>query len=101
HDNVTQASTVAIDYAAPSSNPIQTISLPNPTLHKPSNLFIIHHFIKPPATINPIINFLHQFNANVPPIPLLLQHQPLHQPLLHQYVSFLNLSTIHINQKII
>ena len=100
HDNkVTEGSMVSINYVSGSSKRIQTMVLAKRSLAEGANVLIIDDFMKAGGTVNGMINLLHEFNAKLSGIGVLVESEETKERLVDEYISLVKLSSVDVKEK--
>lgn len=87
---VTEGSSVNINYISGSSNRIQTMTLARRALDTGKKVLIIDDFIKAGGTAKGIINLMHEFNAKVVGLGILMEDSGWNSPrLVDNYLALL------------
>jgi purine operon repressor len=98
---LTEGSTVTVNYISGSTKRIQTMVLSKRALSPNSNVLIIDDFMKAGGTINGMITLLEEFGATVAGIGVFIESEEKEDTLINEYVSLLKLKTVDIKQKYI
>ncbi|KMT22069.1 pur operon repressor [Clostridium cylindrosporum] len=92
---VTEGSTVSINYVTGSSKTIQTMSLSKRSIKPKSKCIFIDDFIKAGGTAVGIIDLLKEFDCTVEGVGFLIEAQPEGKKVLNEYVSLISLEEIN------
>lgn len=99
---VTEGSSVSINYVSGSSRKIQTMVLPKRSLKEGSNVCIIDDFMKAGGTINGMISLLEEFQATVKAIGVLAEADDEEEErLVTDYTSLIKISNVDMVHKTI
>jgi len=99
---VTEGSSVSINYVSGSSRKIQTMVLPKRSLQEGSNVCIIDDFMKAGGTINGMISLLEEFDAKVQAIGVLAEADDEEEErLVTDYTSLIKISNVDMVNKTI
>jgi purine operon repressor len=96
---VTEGSTVSINYVSGSSKRIQTMVLSKRSLSEGSRVLIVDDFMKAGGTVNGMIDLLHEFNAKVAGIAVLVESEETEKRLVDDYISLVRLSNVDVIEK--
>lgn len=100
-NKVTEGSAVSINYVSGSTKRIQTMSLARRALKERSRVLIIDDFMKAGGTIQGMMDLLHEFNATVAGVGVLVESGEIEneERLLTDYVSLANLIAVDMKTK--
>lgn len=100
-NKVTEGSAVSINYVSGSTKRIQTMSLARRALKERSRVLIIDDFMKAGGTIQGMMDLLHEFNATVAGVGVLVESGEIEneERLLTEYVSLANLVAVDMKTK--
>ena len=100
-NKVTEGSAVSINYVSGSTKRIQTMSLARRALKERSRVLIIDDFMKAGGTIQGMMDLLHEFNATVAGVGVLVESGEVEneERLLTDYVSLANLIAVDMKTK--
>lgn len=97
---VTEGSSVSINYVSGSSRKIQTMVLPKRSLKEGSNVCIIDDFMKAGGTINGMISLLQEFNADVKAIGVLAEADDEEEErVVNHYTSLIKIKKLDMVNK--
>ncbi|SFM40493.1 pur operon repressor [Salibacterium qingdaonense] len=96
---VTEGSMVSINYVSGSAKRIQTMSLSRRSLQEGSNVLIVDDFMKAGGSVRGMMDLLHEFNANVVGIGVLVEAEDVEERLVEDYVSIARLEKVHEREK--
>ncbi|MEG0370937.1 MAG: pur operon repressor [Clostridium sp.] len=96
---VTEGSTVSINYLTGSSGKIQTMSLSKRSIKPNSKCIFIDDFIKAGGTAVGIIELLKEFECTVEGVGFLIEAKPEGKRVLSSYVSLLSLENINAQDR--
>lgn len=98
---VTEGSAVSINYVSGSNKSLHTMTLARRALKEQSRVLIIDDFMKAGGTVQGMIDLLHEFNAFVAGVGVLVESGDIeiNERLLDDYVSLAKLSTIDFKTK--
>ncbi|MCG7410783.1 pur operon repressor [Paenibacillus sp. ACRRX] len=93
---VTEGSAVSINYVSGSQKSIHTMTLARRALKERSRVLVVDDFMRAGGTINGMIDLLHEFNATVAGVGVLVESEDVSndERLLHDYVSLVRVGTI-------
>ncbi|MGZ9587085.1 pur operon repressor [Paenibacillus marinisediminis] len=93
---VTEGSAVSINYVSGSQKSIHTMTLARRALKERSRVLVVDDFMRAGGTINGMIDLLHEFNATVAGVGVLMESEdvPSEERLLHDYVSLVRVGTV-------
>lgn len=93
---VTEGSAVSINYVSGSQKSIHTMTLARRALKERSRVLVVDDFMRAGGTINGMIDLLHEFNATVAGVGVLVESEdvPNDERLLHDYVSLMRVCTL-------
>jgi purine operon repressor len=91
---VTEGSTVSINYVSGSQKRIQTMVLSRRSLKTGSNVLLVDDFMKAGGTISGMISLLHEFQAKVAGIGVLIEAQDQEAKLIDDYVSLVKVEEV-------
>ncbi|WP_144936717.1 pur operon repressor [Paenibacillus sp. 32O-W] len=89
---VTEGSTVSINYVSGSNRRIQTMSLARRALKEQSKVLIIDDFMRAGGTIQGMMDLLQEFKATVQGVGVLVESEDVRERLVTDYVSLARLS---------
>lgn len=92
---ITEGSTVSINYVTGSSRRIQTMSLSKRSIKPKSKCIFIDDFIKAGGTAVGIIDILKEFECTVEGIGFLIEAKPEGKKVIEDYVSLISLGEIN------
>lgn len=99
---VTEGSSVSINYISGSSKKIQTMVLSRRSLQEGANVCIVDDFMKAGGTITGMINLLHEFDANVKAIGVLAEaDDEENKRVVTDYMSLVKITNVNIDDQII
>lgn len=97
---VTEGSSVSINYVSGSSRKIQTMVLPKRSLKEGSNVCIIDDFMKAGGTINGMISLLQEFDADVKAIGVLAEADDEEEErVVNHYTSLIKIKKLDMVNK--
>ena len=96
---VTEGSTVSINYVSGSTKRIQTMLLARKGLKEGSKVLIVDDFMKAGGTINGMISLLEEFNAAHVGIAVLVESEDVENRLVEEYTSVIKLSNVNVREK--
>ncbi|MDQ0202122.1 pur operon repressor [Neobacillus ginsengisoli] len=96
---VTEGPTVSINYVSGSAKRIQTMVLSKRSLAQGSRVLIVDDFMKAGGTIMGMISLLEEFNAHVAGIAVLVEAEKIHERLVDEYLSLVQLTEVDVKQK--
>lgn len=99
NNKITEGATVSINYVSGSSNKIQTMSLSKRSLKENSKVLIIDDFMKGGGTAKGICDMMHEFNAEVIGIAVVIETEEPTIKLVDKYISLLILNNIDMHNK--
>lgn len=91
---VTEGSTVSINYVSGSGKTIQTMSLSKRSIKPKSKCIFIDDFIKAGGTAVGIIDLLKEFDCTVEGVGFLIESQPEGKKVLNEYTALISLKEI-------
>ena len=86
-NNVTEGSTVSINYVSGSTKRIQTMVLSKRSLAEGSKVLIVDDFMKAGGTVNGMISMLEEFQAQLAGIAVLVEAEKARNVLVDDYLS--------------
>src|SRR5699024_1901774 len=99
---VTEGSSVSINYVSGSSRKIQTMVLSRRSLKKGANVLIVDDFMKDGGTITGMKSLLNDFNANVKAIGVLAEaNDEEDERVIKNYTSLVKLTHVNIEKEYI
>jgi len=100
-NKVTEGSAVSINYVSGSNKRIQTMSLARRALKEESRVLIVDDFMKAGGTVQGMMDLLHEFNAKVAGVGVLVESGELgtEERLLEDYVSLAKLAAVDLRTK--
>lgn len=98
---VTEGSAVSINYVSGSQKSIHTMTLARRALRERSRVLVVDDFMRAGGTINGMIDLLHEFNATVAGVGVLVESEdvPNEERLLHDYVSLMRVGAIDVRTR--
>ncbi|MDF2607838.1 MAG: pur operon repressor [Bacillales bacterium] len=96
---LTEGSTVNVNYISGSTKRIQTMVLSKRALAPGTRVLIIDDFMKAGGTINGMITLLEEFGATVAGIGVFIESEEKEDTLINEYISLLKLKNVDIKQK--
>jgi purine operon repressor len=98
---LTEGSTVNVNYISGSTKRIQTMVLSKRALAPKTRVLIIDDFMKAGGTINGMITLLEEFGATVAGIGVFIESEEKEDTLINEYISLLKLKNVDIKHKCI
>jgi purine operon repressor len=98
---VTEGSMVSINYVSGSSKRIQTMTLARRSLSPGSNVFIVDDFMKAGGTVRGMMDLLHEFQAEVAGIGVLVESGQAEERLVDDYLSVARICQLNEREKTI
>ncbi|WP_066059258.1 pur operon repressor [Robertmurraya korlensis] len=98
-NKVTEGSTVSINYVSGSTGRIQTMVLSKRSMEQGANVLIVDDFMKAGGTVNGMISMLHEFNAKLAGIAVLVEAEKIEERLVDDYLSLVKLSDVDVKEK--
>ncbi|MEF9935211.1 MAG: pur operon repressor [Clostridium sp.] len=98
---ITEGSTVSINYVTGSSGRIQTMSLSKRSIKPGSKCIFIDDFIKAGGTAVGIIDLLREFDCSVEGVGFLIESDPSGKKVFNDYVSILSIDEINPEERIV
>lgn len=96
---VTEGSSVSINYVSGSNKRIQTMSLARRALKEQSRVLIVDDFMKAGGTIRGMMDLLHEFNATVKGVCVLIESDDTEEHLVDQHISLARLTGVDTKNK--
>src|SRR5699024_9353274 len=97
---VTEGSSVSMNYVSGSSRKIQTMVLPTRSLKEGANVCIVDDFMKAGGTINGMISLLGEFDAHVKASGVLAEADDEEEDrVVEEYVSLVKITNLDMKKK--
>lgn len=96
---ITEGSTVSINYVSGSSKRIQTMILSKRSLKEGARVLVVDDFMKAGGTVNGMISLLEEFNAHLAGIAVLMESEHAEARLVDDYISLVKLQNVNMREK--